>query len=140
MKKRQVRISMFTLMEMVVVVLIVAMLAGLVGPEVFKKVDQAKVTTAKSECRAIGEAVEMFNQENKQKVQSTSDLEKLVKDTGEDTWDGPYLGKRKTVPSDPWQNEYQVQRRDDGGIEVISYGSDGQPGGTKKAADISNWE
>lgn len=138
--KKHVRRSCFTLMEMVVVVLIVALLAGLVGPAVFKQLDKAKTKTAKSDCGAIGDAIEMYNQENKQKIQSTSDLVKLVMDTGEDTWDGPYLGKRKTVPSDPWGNEYIVHRRDDGGIEVMSYGLDGQPGGSKLAADISNWE
>jgi general secretion pathway protein G len=105
----------FTLIEIMVVVVILAVLGALVVPQILSKVDQARVTAAKTDIRTISGALDSYRLDNAP---------------------GGYL---KTLPKDPWGNPYQyVTPGTDGrDYDITSYGRDGKPGGEGPDADIS---
>jgi general secretion pathway protein G len=126
----------FTLMEMVVVIAIIALLASVVTPLYFRHVRKAKINTAKAQIVLIEQAVLDFRLEMN-RLPTT--LDELVKNTsGDQKWAGPYL--KQAVPKDPWGHPYEYRCPGTGGeYDIISYGSDGQPGGSGEAADIDNY-
>ena len=140
MKKREVRRSCFTLLEMIVVIVIIALIASIVGPDVYKKLAQASAKQTKAQVKALANAVIDY-QLDVGSLPPTGNLEALVSNTsGSEKWDGPYLNTN-TLPKDPWGEDYIYNVPGQGrAYEIISYGADKQPGGEKDAADISNWD
>ncbi|HBC87457.1 MAG TPA: type II secretion system protein GspG [Lentisphaeria bacterium] len=133
-RKERRTVRYFTLMEMAVVILILGLLATIVTPLYFRHVRKAKISTARTQILMIEQAILDFNMDLGRVPTS---LDELTRKTGDDKWDGPYL--KSAVPKDPWGNSYSFKVPGSSGeFEIISYGSDGQSGGTGEAADISN--
>lgn len=130
----------FTLLEMLVVLVIIGMLAGLVGPRMFGKVDSSKVKTAQTQIKMIKGALETLRLDVGTFPTTEEGLSMLYDPPSDERkrqrWQGPYLDER--VPLDPWGNAYQysVPGQDRQPFALFSYGADGQPGGEEFAADI----
>lgn len=128
-----------TLIELLVVLAILAMIAGLVGPAILKQLDGAKHETAGIQIKDLESGLEIYKLEVGRFPSSEEGLQALMnKPSDAKGWNGPYL-KAKEVPEDPWGREYIYKYPGaNGGMEIISYGADGQPGGEGDSADISN--
>ncbi|MBD9415133.1 type II secretion system major pseudopilin GspG [Pseudomonas sp. PDM16] len=133
----------FTLIEIMVVVVILGILAALVVPQVMGRPDQAKVTAAQNDIRAIGAALDMYKLDNQNYPSTQQGLEALVKKpTGNPpakNWNAE--GYLKKLPIDPWGNQYlYLSPGTRGKIDLYSLGADGQEGGDGTNADIGNWD
>ncbi len=119
-----------TLIEMMVVVIIIAMFAVLVGPNLFKQADKAKVTAARVQIGNFESALLQYHADNGVFPTQEQGLEALR----------PYL--RKDIPLDPWKRPYVYKYPGEHGDEpdLECYGADGQPGGEGVNADIVNWK
>ena len=130
----------FTLLEMLVVLVIIGLVAGLVGPRLFAKVDSSKVQTAGVQIKLLRGAVESVRMDIGGYPSTEQGLDMLVTPPTEpklrERWKGPYLDE--SVPLDPWGNPYQYRVPGDDGrpFSVISLGADGKPGGEGIDADI----
>lgn len=130
----------FTLLEMLVVLVIIAMLAGLVGPRLFSKVDQSKVQTAQVQVKMLRGAVETLRLDIGRLPTEAEGLSVLAKAPGDAStaarWRGPYLDD--ALPTDPWGAPYQyaTQGADGQPFALYSLGSDGKRGGEGDAKDI----
>jgi general secretion pathway protein G len=133
----------FTLVEMLVVLTIIALILGLVGPRVLNYLSESRVKTAKLQIESFGSSLDLFYLDNGRYPTTSEGLNALVqRPTGIEVWNGPYI-KGAKVPSDPWGHPYQYRspvENENAPYEVVSYGSDGREGGTGTAADISNVE
>lgn len=129
----------FTLLELLVVMVIIGLLAGYVGPKYFAQVGKSEIKTARAQIDAFEKALDQYRLDTGHYPGSTQGLAALMsRPAGEAKWAGPYL--KKAVPADPWGNPYVYkQPGEHGEIDLISYGKDGQPGGSDEAADIGNW-
>ncbi|HEX6298772.1 MAG TPA: type II secretion system major pseudopilin GspG, partial [Burkholderiales bacterium] len=129
----------FTLLELLVVVVIIGVLTGFVAPRFFGQVGKSEVNTAKAQIDALGKALDQYRLDTGQYPSNELGLKALVeRPPSEPKWNGPYL--RKSVPLDPWGRPYVYRSPGAKGVDfdIISYGKDGQPGGSSEAADISN--
>lgn len=128
----------FTLIELLVVLAILTLLAGLVGPRVLGQLGGAKAKTAGVQIADLDKSLELFKLDVGRYPTTEEGLEALVKRPGSvNGWAGPYL--KGGVPSDPWGHPYRyTSPGPNGGIEILSLGSDGAPGGEGEAADIRN--
>jgi general secretion pathway protein G len=129
----------FTLVEVLVVITIIALIMGLVGPRVLNYLGEAKVKAAKIQIESLGSALDLYFLDTGQYPSSSEGLDALVQRPGAATgWNGPYL-KGNVVPSDPWGKPYVYRSPgQSGAYDIVSYGSDKQEGGTGVAADITN--
>ncbi|MDD3608302.1 MAG: type II secretion system major pseudopilin GspG [Halothiobacillaceae bacterium] len=127
----------FTLVELLVVLAILGLLAGLVGPAVLNQLGGAKSKTALVQIKDIEQALELYKLDVGRFPSTQEGLDALVrKPAGANGWNGPYL-KKGEVPKDPWGNAYQYANPGkQGGVDVISLGADNQPGGEGENADI----
>jgi len=135
----------FTLIELLVVITVIAILAGLVAPMVFSHVGDAKRSAARAQIELFGLALEAYRLDNDYYPSSAQGLDALrAAPQGEPqarNWRGPYL--RKTVPIDPWGRPYIYKSPGDAnpqGYDLLSFGRDGQPGGSGEDADVTSWE
>ena len=133
----------FTLIEIMVVVVILGILAALVVPQVMSRPDQAKVTVAKGDIKAIAAALDMYKLDNFAYPSTQQGLEALVrKPSGNPqpkNWNRD--GYLKRLPKDPWGNDYQyLSPGTQGQFDLYSFGADGKPGGSDLNADIGNWD
>jgi len=133
----------FTLIEIMVVVVILGILAALVVPQVMSRPEQAKVTVAKGDIKAIAAALDMYKLDNFAYPSTQQGLEALVtKPSGNPqpkNWNRD--GYLKRLPKDPWGNEYQyLSPGTRGQFDLYSFGADGKPGGSDLNADIGNWD
>lgn len=128
----------FTLIELLVVLAILTLLAGLVGPRVLNQLGGAKSKTAAVQIADLDKSLELFKLDVGRYPTSEEGLEALVKRPGSiNGWTGPYL--KGGVPTDPWGRAYKYANAGaNGGIEIISLGADGAPGGDGENADIRN--
>jgi len=136
-KKKQVG---FTLIELLVVLTILAMLAALVVPRVFRNLEKAKVNTTKAQIAALESAIGTYRLEVGSFPTTDQGLQALrVRPAGVDNWDGPYLPK--DVPMDAWGHPYIYRcPSEHGDYEIISYGADGREGGEGIDQDIVSWK
>jgi general secretion pathway protein G len=130
----------FTLVEMLVVIAIVGLMMGLIGPRVLNYLAESKVKTAKIQIQSFGSAIDLFFLDTGRYPSSAEGLGALVQaSSGVAAWNGPYL-KGGNVPNDPWGRPYVYRSPGEhGSYDIISYGADGQEGGTGTAADVSSW-
>jgi len=128
----------FTLLELLVVVAIIGLLAGFVGPRYFGQVGKSEVATAKAQIDALEKALDQYRLDTGRYPSGELGLNALVnKPASETKWNGPYL--RKAVPLDPWGKPYQYKIPGErGDYDLLSHGKDGQPGGTGENADLTN--
>jgi len=132
----------FTLVEIMVVVLILAVLAAIVVPKLMMNPDKAKVTAAKVQIRNLEEALHMYKLDNGIYPSTEQGLDALVTkptigDIPKSYRDGGYLSK---VPKDPWGHNYvYTSPGAHGDFDLVSYGADGEQGGEGVNADIQNW-
>ena len=131
----------FTLLEIIVVVAIIAILAAYIAPKVAGRVDDARISKAKSDIRVLESSLELYKLDNFVYPSSDQGLEALVnKPSGSNmrNWrDGGYI---KKLARDPWGNEYRyVYPGSNGEFDVFSLGADAAVGGVDEAADIGNW-
>jgi general secretion pathway protein G len=132
----------FTLIEMLVVLTIIGLIVGLVGPRVLNYLAESRVKTAKLQIESFGSALDLFNMDTGRYPTTAEGLEALVQRPPDVTvWNGPYI-KGSTVPLDPWGHAYQYHAPVDSvpPYQIVSLGSDGREGGTGTAADIANGE
>lgn len=130
----------FTLVEMLVVITIIGLIMALVGPRVLNYLSESKVKTAKIQIQSIGSALDLFYLDAGRYPTSAEGLAALVQPIGgQPNWNGPYL-KGGMVPLDPWGKAYVYRSPGEhGAYDILSYGSDGQEGGSGTAADITSW-
>lgn len=129
----------FTLLELLVVMVIIGLLAGYVGPKYFSQIGKSEVKATRAQLDGLGKALDQFRLDTGHYPTMEEGLVALVKHpTNEPKWDGPYL--TKDVPVDPWGSPYVFKSPGEHGeYDLFSYGKDKQPGGEGEAADIVNW-
>ena len=129
----------FTLVEMLVVITIIALITGLVGPRVLNFLSEAKAKTAKIQIESLTSALDLYFLDTGRYPASSEGLNALLQRPGNTvSWNGPYL-KGNVVPNDPWGKNYVYRSpAPNAPYEIMSYGADGQQGGTGAAADITS--
>lgn len=135
----------FTLIEIMVVIVILAMLAAIVGPKLMGRTDDAKVTDAKVQIKNVETALKFYKLDNGVYPSTEQGLNALISKPTvgvipKSYKDGGYLESKK-VPKDPWGNDYlYVSPGEHGDYDLFSYGTDGAKGGDGKDADITSWD
>ena len=127
----------FTLVELLLVLVILALIAGLVLPGIIGKAESAKAKAASSQISRISMSVESFYLDT---GNTPSTLEELVNEpSGVKGWNGPYI--KNSLLKDPWGQDYKYSvPGEHGDFDIMSYGADRQQGGEKNNADINSWE
>jgi general secretion pathway protein G len=130
----------FTLVEILVVITIIGLIMGLVGPRVLNYLTESKAKAAKIQIESFASALDLFYLDTGRYPSSSEGLGALVQRPGSiAAWNGPYV-KGGIIPNDPWGNPYVYRSPGQHGTyDLISYGSDGQEGGTGAASDITSW-
>ena len=132
--------SGFTLLEMLVVLVIIGMLAGLVGPRMFGRVDESKIKTAKVQIKMLKGCLETMRLDINRFPTESEGLALLFHSPSDknmrEIWKGPYIDEE--IPADPWNKPYQyaVPGKDGQPFALYSFGADGKNGGTGNDADI----
>jgi len=129
----------FTLLELLVVMVIIGLLAGYVGPRYFAQIGKSEIKVARAQIDAFEKALDQYRLDIGRYPTTEQGLGALVsRPDNESRWAGPYL--KKSVPDDPWGNRYVYRSPGEHGeFDLLSYGKDGKPGGADEAADITNW-
>ena len=129
----------FTLLELLVVMVIIGLLAGYVGPKYFSQIGKSEVKSARAQLDSLGKSLDQYRLDTGHFPSNEQGLAALdVRPANEPKWEGPYL--RKSVPVDPWGKPYVYkQPGEHSEYDLLSYGKDGQPGGNAESADITNW-
>jgi general secretion pathway protein G len=132
----------YTLIEMLVVLTIIGLIMGLIGPRVLSYLSDARVKTARLQIESLSSSLDLFYLDAGRYPTSSEGLDALTqRPTDVTVWNGPYV-KGGHVPVDPWGHPYQYRSPVDHTppYEIVSFGSDGREGGNGNAADISNVE
>jgi general secretion pathway protein G len=129
----------FTLLELLVVMVIIGILAGFVAPRYFAQVGKSQVKAAKAQIDSFDKALDQYRVDMGRFPTTEEGLNGLMTaPPSEPSWGGPYL--KKAVPADPWGHPYvYTAPGEHADIDILSYGKDGQPGGTGENADLTNW-
>src|SRR5262249_23526517 len=127
----------YTLTEMLVVLVIIGLLAAVVGPRLFNRLDDAKRRTAHLQLQNLESAIDLFRLDVGRAPTQEEGLDALVSAPSDasDAWLGPYLA-RNQVPRDPWGHAYHYDIDATGHFRLLSYGADGREGGENAAADL----
>lgn len=132
------RESGFTLLELLVVMVIIGLLVGYVGPKYFSQLGKSEIKAARAQINSLRKAVDLYRLDTGHYPSQESGLAALsVAPANEPKWKGPYLDNQ--LPADPWGQPYVYRipgEKND--YDVFSYGKDGQPGGLDENADIYN--
>ncbi|HVL34600.1 MAG TPA: type II secretion system major pseudopilin GspG [Burkholderiales bacterium] len=128
----------FTLLELLVVVVIIGLLAGLVAPRYFSQVGKSEIQVARAQIDALEKALDQYRLDTGRYPSAELGLAALVeRPASEPKWAGPYL--RRSVPLDPWGRPYVYRLPGEkGDFDLLSYGKDGRAGGGGEDADITN--
>ncbi|HZP35407.1 MAG TPA: type II secretion system major pseudopilin GspG [Methylomirabilota bacterium] len=131
----------FSLIELLVVIIILGLIAGLVGPRLFGRVGQSKQATARAQIELLGAALDQYRLDIGAYPPATVGLNALVANPNVAGWNGPYL-KKNAVPADPWGKPYQYKccPGDHGDYDIWSLGADAAPGGRGEDTDVTSWE
>ena len=131
----------FTLIELIVVIIVLGLLAGLVAPQIFGRVSEAKSITARTQIELLGAALDSYRLDNGSYPTTEQGLaalrDKPTSGPVPANWRGPYL--RKDIPLDPWGRAYVYTFpgvRNKNSFDLLSFGRDGKPGGDGEDADI----
>jgi general secretion pathway protein G len=129
----------FTLLELLVVMVIIGLLAGYVGPKYFSQIGKSEVKATKAQIDSLEKALDQYRLDVGHYPNTEQGLAALMKrPSNEARWQGPYL--KKDVPLDPWGTPYQYhQPGEHGEFDLFSFGKDGKAGGEGENADITNW-
>lgn len=129
----------FTLLELMIVLVIVGLLAGIIGPNLFKNLDKSETTVVKAQVDAFTKAIDQYRLDVGEFPNSNEGLKVLVQ-AGENSenWKGPYI---KKIPLDPWGMPYQYRVPSEFNLnyDVFSTGKDKKIGGEGENLDIGNW-
>ncbi|MFC3852999.1 type II secretion system major pseudopilin GspG [Salinispirillum marinum] len=129
----------FTLIELMVVLVIIAVLTGLVAQNFIGRDHEARVGAARADFTSIENALTTYRLDNQNYPSTEQGIDALMSQPGGSpvprNWRGPYL---RRAPIDPWGNPYVYINQGSNQIEIISYGADGQPGGAGDDADLSS--
>jgi general secretion pathway protein G len=130
----------FTLVEILVVITIIGLIMGLIGPRVLNYLTESKSKAARIQIESLGSALDLYFLDNGRYPNSAEGINALVqRPPAAQAWNGPYL-KGGMVPVDPWGKPYLYRSPGQhGAYDLSSYGADGQEGGTGAAADVTNW-
>lgn len=128
----------FTLLELLVVIVIIGLLAAYVGPKYFAQLGKSEVTVARAQIDAFEKALDTYRLDVGRYPTTEEGLQALLnKPAAAARWNGPYL--KKALPQDPWNHAYVYRAPGSKGeFDVLSFGKDGQAGGSGDAADITN--
>jgi general secretion pathway protein G len=131
----------FTLVELLVVITIIALIMGIVGPRVLNYLTESKAKAAKIQIESFASALDLFFLDTGRYPNGSEGLNALVARPGNiAAWNGPYL-KGGLVPPDPWGNLYVYRAPGrNGAYDILSYGADGTEGGTGSGQDITSWQ
>lgn len=130
----------FTLLELLVVMVIIGLLAGYVGPRYFSQIGKSETQAARAQLDAIEKALDQYRLDTGHYPTTRQGLSALNQaPANEPRWSGPYL--KKNVPLDPWGRPYVYRQpgEHNNDFDLFSYGNDGQAGGDNDAVDITNW-
>jgi general secretion pathway protein G len=132
--------SGFTLVELLVVLVILVLLAGLVAPRVIGYLGSSRTKTAKVQIQSLSTALELYKVDTGRYPTTGEGLKALTEaPPGTPAWNGPYL-TRKEVPGDPWGRPYTYRSPGEHGpFDIASLGADNQPGGSGENEDIVSW-
>ncbi|HPB75405.1 MAG TPA: type II secretion system major pseudopilin GspG [Chromatiaceae bacterium] len=131
----------FTLVELLVVLAILGLLVGLVGPQVMKTLGSSKTKTARLQIEDLSAALDIYRLEVGRYPTTNDGLQALVENTaGVPNWNGPYL-KKSQVPKDPWGFDYQYRSPgQNGSFDLWALGADNREGGDGENQDVLGWE
>ena len=129
----------FTLLELLVVMVIIGLLAGFVGPRLFAQIGKSEQKVTRAQIDALQKALDQYRIDVGRYPSSEQGLPALVAKPGDEAkWTGPYLAK--AVPKDPWGREYVYRHPGEHGeYDLLSHGKDGRPGGDGDDADVTSW-
>lgn len=130
----------FTLLELLVVMVIIGLLAGYVGPKYFAQLGKSETKAAKAQIEALAKALDTYRLDTGHYPSNEQGLSALnMQPSGEVKWNGPYLAK--AVPQDPWGRDYQYKMPGEhGDFDLWTLGSDGAKGGEDSASDVGSWQ
>jgi general secretion pathway protein G len=129
----------FTLLELLVVMVIIGLLAGLVAPRYFGQVGKSQTKVAAAQIDSLDKALVQFRLDT-DRFPTTEEGLAVLNEAPSDTvgWGGPYL--KKAIPPDPWGRPYVYKSPGEhGDFDLYTLGKDGNPGGTAEDSDITNW-
>jgi general secretion pathway protein G len=129
----------FTLLELLVVMVIIGLLAGLVAPRYFDQIGKSNTKIARAQIESLGKALDQFRLDVGAYPTTEEGLQALMtKPQDAPHWSGPYL--QKAVPPDPWDRPYQYRAPGEhSDYDLYSYGKDGRPGGSGENSDVTSW-
>lgn len=137
--------SGLTLIEILVVIIVLGLLAGLVAPRIIGRVSEAKTATARTQIELLGVALDNYRLDNGYYPTTEQGLAALrtrpLSEPQPRNWRGPYL--QKDVPDDPWDRPYLYRSPGEvnaGSYDLLTLGRDGQPGGEDEDTDLTSWE
>lgn len=129
----------FTLLELLVVMVIIGLLVGYVGPKYFAQIGKSEIKATRAQLDALEKVLDQYRLDTGHYPSTEQGLAALnTKPANDPKWAGPYL--KKALPPDPWGNAYQYKAPGEHGeYDLFSFGKDGQPGGADEMADIVSW-
>jgi len=129
----------FTLLELLVVMVIIGLLVGYVGPKYFAQIGKSEIKATRAQIDSLEKSLDQYRLDTGHYPSTEQGLSALmVKPASESRWSGPYL--KKNVPLDPWGIAYQYKSPGEHGeYDLSSFGKDSQPGGVGEMADIVSW-
>jgi len=129
----------FTLLELLVVMVIIGLLAGIVAPQYFTQLGKSNAKVAKAQIESFGQALDQYRLDVGGYPTTEQGLNALRAAPADlPRWQGPYL--KRDIPADPWGRAYlYTSPGQHGDYDLLSLGSDGQPGGEGEAADVKSW-
>lgn len=145
MCRKRLNVHGFTLIELMVVIVILGILAGLIIPRIMGRPEEARRMKARVQMESMETSLRLYKLDNGVYPSTEQGLQALIEapTVGElpRAWrKGGYLEKGK-VPKDPWGNEYvYLSPGLHGDLDLVSYGADGQPGGEDQNRDVNSWE